>query len=118
MKHLSIFVLSLLIFSCGGNSSNESKSSYTDMTISMDTVVVDSGDEILMAGTSSDLIINEAGDKLYFWDVQSFQLELIDLEKLVLKEKRPFEREGPNAVGRYPYQLHLIRISPYSIYQF
>lgn len=108
MKNTVFILILAILASCGGNTSNNSKSNYADITISMDTVVVDSGNEILMAATSPELIINEAGQKLYFWDVQSFQLELIDLEKLVLKEKRPFEREGPNAVGQYPYEILMI----------
>ncbi|MFN3803202.1 DUF4221 family protein, partial [Belliella pelovolcani] len=92
-KYLILLSITIFLFSCGGNTEKQSGRIYTDITISMDTVVVDAGNEILMAATSSELIINEAGKKLFFWDVQSFQLELIDLEKLVLKEKRPFERE-------------------------
>ncbi|SNS12367.1 protein of unknown function [Belliella buryatensis] len=108
MKYFILPFAGLLLFSCGGNSDQSSAGNYADITISMDTVVVDSGDEILMAGTSSNLKINNAGSKLFFWDVQSFQLELIDLESLTLDEKKSFERDGPNGVGRYPYDIHLI----------
>ncbi|WP_373396291.1 DUF4221 family protein [Algoriphagus halophilus] len=40
-------------------------------------------------------------DKRTFFNVDELgsQLEIIDLDKLVLKEKVPFEREGPNGVG-------------------
>lgn len=108
MKNTVFILIIAILASCEGNTSNNSKSNYADITISMDTVVVDSGDEILMAGTSSNLKINKAGSKLYFWDVQSFQLEQIDLENLILEGKKPFERDGPNGVGRFPYDINLI----------
>ena len=108
MKYYILPFAAVLLFSCGGSSDQSSAGNYSDITISMDTVVVNPGDEILMAGTSSNLKINNAGSKLYFWDVQSFHLERIDLESLTLDEKKPFERNGPNGVGRYPYDIHLI----------
>lgn len=108
MKNTVFILILAILASCGGNTSNNSKSNYADITISMDTVVVDSGDEILMAATSSDLIINENVDKLYFWDIQSSKIEIIDLNALKLLEKKPFEREGPNGVGQYPYEAKLI----------
>ena len=109
LKNLSILVLSLMIFSCGGNDSNDSGSAYADMTISMDTVVVDSGNEILMAATQSySHNINDKVDRLYFWDIQSYNLEVVDLDEMVLLEKMPYEKEGPNGVGQYPYQMMLI----------
>ncbi|MCH7410784.1 DUF4221 domain-containing protein [Belliella sp. DSM 111904] len=108
MKYFTLLIIALAMFSCGGDSEQRLAKDYADFTLSMDTVVVDAGEEILMAGTSSNLKINKAGSKLYFWDVKAFQLELIDVENLILEEKRLFEREGPNGVGSYPYDIHLI----------
>ncbi|MFN3800839.1 DUF4221 family protein [Belliella pelovolcani] len=101
--------MSLIIFSCGGNDSNDSGFAYADITISMDTVVVDSGNEILMAATNAfGQRINDKANRLYFWDMQSYNLEVVDLDEMVLLEKKPFEKEGPNGVGQYPYVTILI----------
>jgi hypothetical protein len=109
MKKL-VFILFVTIFaSCGGKDSENSTNPYADMTISMDTVVVDSGNEILMAATQSySHNINDKVDRLYFWDIQSYNLEVVDLNEMALLEKMPYEKEGPNGVGQYPYQMMLI----------
>ncbi|MFN3803204.1 DUF4221 family protein [Belliella pelovolcani] len=106
----SVFILLLaIISSCGGNSSNVSKSSYLDINISMDTVVVDSGDEILMAATNEyGHHFNEDRSKSYFWDSKSNLLEIIDLEEMRLQEKKQFQKEGPNGVGQFPFQMMLV----------
>ena len=111
MKYLAIPIICILLFSCGGGDSDktEQNSKYADFSISMDTVVVDSGNEILMAATSSgEQFVNSDLTRLYFWDMQSFNIEVIDLEALTLLEKRPYERDGPNSVGQYPYETMLI----------
>jgi hypothetical protein len=107
MKNLSVFVLSLLIFSCGRN--NPSESDYSDFTISMDTVVVDSGDEIMMAATTHlSHYFNDNFSRLYFWDSRSHSTEIIDLDELKLLEKRPFEKEGPNGIVRFSNGLNIL----------
>ncbi len=109
MKYLILPIAALLLFSCGGNTESQSGGNYGDITISMDTVVVDSGNEILMAATNSyGQKINDKADRLYFWDIQSYNLEVVDLDEMTLLGKTPYEKEGPNGVGQYPYQMMLI----------
>ncbi|AFL83775.1 hypothetical protein Belba_1139 [Belliella baltica DSM 15883] len=109
MKKLVFILFIIILASCGGKDAENTANSYADMTISMDTVVVDSGNEILMAATQSySHNINDKVDRLYFWDIQSYNLEVVDLDEMVLLEKMPYEKEGPNGVGQYPYQMMLI----------
>ncbi|MFD2035070.1 DUF4221 family protein [Belliella marina] len=108
MKNLLIIIL-MFLASCGGREVETSGNSYDDIKISMDTVVVDSKDEILMAATGySTFPTNSDQSKLYFWHGRSANLEIIDLDKLELEEKRAFEKEGPNGVGQNAYQAFMV----------
>ena len=110
MKYLILPIFTLLLFSCGESRENHSGGDYSEISISMDTVIVDSGDEILMAATSSNgQFVNLDKTLLYFWDVQSSNLEVIELSALKLIEKKPFERDGPNSVGQYPYKTFIVK---------
>ncbi|MCH7397839.1 DUF4221 domain-containing protein [Belliella sp. DSM 107340] len=109
MKKL-IFAISIaLLASCGGRDVETSGNSYDDIQISMDTVVVDSKDEILMAATSSYAqTYNSDKSRMIFWDGKSSNLEIVDLEKLELLEKKLLEKEGPNGVGKSDYQQSML----------
>lgn len=109
MKNLAFILFVTILASCGGKDSENSANPYADISISMDTVIVDAGNEILMAATQSySHNINGKADRLYFWDMKSYNLEVVDLDEMTLIEKRPYEKEGPNGVGQYPYQMILI----------
>lgn len=88
----------LFLFSCGTNT--EKQANFTQMTFSLDTVMVDSGDEIInLRGGLWSSTINSDQSKLYLWDFQAFTLDIISLDELILERKVPFEKEGPNGVG-------------------
>jgi hypothetical protein len=99
MKNLLFVISILLLFSCE-NKTKEVTTDYSKITLTMDTVVVDPGDEIInLKGGLWTSTMNSDNSKLYLWDFQTFTLNIIDLEKLVLERKVPFEKEGPNGVG-------------------
>ncbi|SIS62848.1 DUF4221 family protein [Belliella pelovolcani] len=109
MKKLVFILFIIILASCGSKDAENTANSYADITISMDTVVVDSGNEILMAATQSyGHTINPKTDRLYYWDIKSYNLEVVDLDEMTLLEKKLYEKEGPNGVGQYPYQTMLI----------
>ncbi|EOZ91972.1 hypothetical protein A33Q_4065 [Indibacter alkaliphilus LW1] len=110
MKKLIFAIAVLLLASCGGNDGKKSKNSYSDFTISMDTVMVDSQDEILMAAaTGSSGIAVLSNQKLLFnWDAKGANLEVIDLEKMELSEKIKVEKEGPEGVGENAYMIRTL----------
>lgn len=109
MKKILVALSGLLLYACGGKEAENSSEGYADINVQADTVVVDSGGEILMAATSgfghghtSDL------GKLYNWDYASSQVEVVDLTALRLLKKQSFEIEGPEGVGKDSYMMKMI----------
>lgn len=92
----------LLLFACNSNSENTAQTDFSNITISLDTVMVDEGEDIINLNsflyTSA---VDHSGTYLYNWDQNNFLLEKINLDKLILEEKIPFEQEGPNGVGSF-----------------
>jgi hypothetical protein len=99
MKNYLILISILLLFSCE-NTVKEDVKDYSKITLTMDTVMVDAGDEIInLRGGLWSSTINSDQSKFYLWDFQAFTLDIISLDELVLERKVPFEKEGPNGVG-------------------
>lgn len=98
-----------LTFLIACNSSKESKTDFSEITISMDTVMVDSKDEILFLQYNlslSDFSKNQA--YLYNFSLNDHSVEVIDMNTLEFVERIPFEKEGPNGVGEYIGTVQLI----------
>lgn len=99
MKNHLIILLSVLLFACGGNET-KTKTDFSNITFTMDTVVVDPGEEIINLKLGLWFsTINSDNSKFYLWDYQAYTLDIIDLDELVLERKVPFDKEGPNGVG-------------------
>lgn len=100
MKTFIIGILiGFLLWSCGSKES-ENKLDYSSITFSMDTVVVDPGDEIL--NLKYGLYVSAISDDkrfLYVWDPDAFKINEIDLNSLSLRNQFTFEKEGPDGVG-------------------
>ncbi|WP_439473768.1 DUF4221 family protein [Algoriphagus formosus] len=102
-KFLFPTLIAALAFSCGGeNESVEANSGniLENFSYSIDTVVVDPGDEIInlsrgVRGSSLD----ETKTYFYLFDEATTQINKINLDELVLEEQIPFEKEGPNGIG-------------------
>ncbi|WKK74098.2 DUF4221 family protein [Marivirga salinae] len=89
-----------LLFSCGSSTESKSKSSYSDFEVSIDTIQVDSRNEILMAGAYMDNpAVSFDKTKFYNFDDENYILEVIDLANYKLDKKVNFEKEGPNGLG-------------------
>ncbi|MCH6199644.1 DUF4221 domain-containing protein [Aquiflexum sp. LQ15W] len=102
MKHI-LFVLSVLfLFSCGGESEEKSAEDFSNITFSMDTVMVDSGEDFINLGGGLWVsAISKDHKYLYNWNQEASELDKVNLDQLVLEEKIKFEKEGPNGVGNY-----------------
>lgn len=110
MKRCPLSIPFLILFACGGNETHTGDIAYAELKIQVDTVLVDSGEEILMAATRGfGLAISADGKMLYNWDPESSQVEFVDLESMKLLKKQRFEKEGPNGVGT---NAHVMRIHP------
>ncbi|MCH7414075.1 DUF4221 domain-containing protein [Belliella sp. R4-6] len=109
MKHLILSIFVLLLFSCSESREKQSGEDYSDFSISMDTVIVDSGEDILMAATNPfGHSSNSDNSSLIFYEGKSAELEIVDLKNLQLLEKKTFEKEGPNGIGQNVYQARWI----------
>jgi len=92
-------------FSCRENSSQESSSEgniLENLTYSIDTLVVDPGEEIINLAFGlrlSDLSPDKK--KLYLLNEVNQSLAVIDLDQLKLVDQYQFEKEGPNGIGEY-----------------
>ncbi|MEB2776595.1 DUF4221 family protein [Algoriphagus sp. D3-2-R+10] len=110
-KLLTISALALLS-ACGEKPKSEvvsiikePKNIMENLTYSIDTAVVDPGDEIInlkhLGSTYSSL--SPSKNQFYFFDRSRFILHEIDLTSLKLVNNYPFEEEGPDGTGRLVY---------------
>jgi hypothetical protein len=105
MKKLLFICLVGGFFSCGENSSQESSSGRNileNLTFSIDTLIVDPGEEIINLAFGlrlSDLSPDQK--KLYLLNEVNQSLTVIDLDQLKLVDQYQFEKEGPNGIGEY-----------------
>jgi hypothetical protein len=106
MKNLYTLFAMIWLFSC--SSGSEEGAGYGSMTFKFDTVVVDPGEEIINLKNGMWLSTVSRDKKLlYNFDMDQVLLEKINLDRLVLEEKIPFEKEGPNGTGMYVSKIHL-----------
>ncbi len=99
MRYLFCLILVMLI-SCKEDIVKNSSGYFSNLQFSVDTVIIDPGDEIIFLKhqlLNSDM---GKGEKyLYNFNVDDHTLEKINLDELRLEEKFPFEKEGPNGTG-------------------
>ncbi|SIS62776.1 DUF4221 family protein [Belliella pelovolcani] len=101
MKYLILPILCYLLISCGGNQKPENET-FSKITISLDTVIVDSGEEFLYLQDRLYLsVLSKDQQFLYNYNESGNSLEKIDLDNLILNKKIKFEKEGPNGIGDY-----------------
>ncbi|WP_162415986.1 DUF4221 family protein [Cyclobacterium roseum] len=90
----------ILLVSCEGKVGKTGPDYFSNRQFSLDTVMIDSGDEILFV--KHQLLNADMGkDGKYFYNFNGddHTLEKINLNELRLEEKLPFEKEGPNGTG-------------------
>ena len=108
MKSSFYCIIFAVIFACNG-SNKETDSDLQGLQITMDTVIVDPGQEILFLTWQLGLsTLSEDKKYLYNFNNQDFAIEQINLNSLKFEKKYPFEKEGPNGVGEYLMGLSLI----------
>ncbi|UJP65876.1 DUF4221 family protein [Mongoliitalea daihaiensis] len=101
MRHLLVITLAFLIFSCSSQEGSRG-SGDLQLTILQDTVLIDSGEELVMAGASMFTYTLSPDTRfLYNYDRKSMKLEVFDLNQQALDKKVTFANDGPNAVSAY-----------------
>jgi hypothetical protein len=102
-------VFSLLMLMACGSSKEEVATDYDSLRFSLDTVMVDSKDEILFVAYSLSLSdFSEDLHYLYNFSMNDHSIEIIDMNSLEFVERKPFDKEGPNGVGGYVGSLQHI----------
>ncbi|RAI95176.1 DUF4221 family protein [Algoriphagus yeomjeoni] len=109
-KLLPLFSL-ILLAACGekgGSESSEPGNLLENLTYSVDTLVVDPGNDLFNMGSgfrSQDL--SEDGRRLFYFENRPLKLVEVDLENFKLISKTEFEQEGPNGIGRFVLNLEI-----------
>jgi hypothetical protein len=104
MKNLLTISFLALLASCGGkeSESQEPVNILENLTYSVDTVVVDAGDDFFNLGSGiRSLDLSEDGKRLFYFENKPLKLVEIDLENRKLIGKTEFEQEGPNGIGSF-----------------
>lgn len=103
MKNIFPLLFIFLLLSCGESDTVQndgSKNILENFSFTTDTLVVNPGEEIINLSqgvrTSS---LDESKTYFYLFDAVTAQMNKINLDKLILEEQIPFEKEGPNGVG-------------------
>jgi len=108
MKQTLLRLIILTLFwNC--SPSKERKMDFSQPTISMDTVMVDSKDEIL--SLKGDLMVSDLSSDtkfLYYINPMDLTLEIVDLNQLEFMRRISYEEEGPNGLGRFPMQFQVL----------
>lgn len=101
MKNLLPHLSALLLIACGGKGIDNS-TDYTNMKVTLDTVIVDPGEDIinLKNGIWRSTLARD-NRVMYLWDDAAKDLSVIDLDKLILEKKIKFANDGPDGVGNY-----------------
>ncbi|GAB3010045.1 hypothetical protein GCM10027284_30680 [Cyclobacterium sediminis] len=108
MKYSAYCFAFCLILACSGPKTGEDGASPS-LNITMDTVLINPGQEILYLNSRLRLSAL-SDDKKYLYNVnpQEYLIEQIDLNKLAFKKIHRFEKEGPNGIGQYFFRFSLI----------
>lgn len=104
MKKLLTISLLALLASCGGKESEspEPINILENLTFSVDTVVVDSGDDFFIIPYGlGPMGFTQNKEFLYFFEEEPLNLVKVNLNELKLISKTAFEKEGPNGIGPY-----------------
>ena len=105
MKNLIPFSIIMLLFSCaekGGKESSSTNNILEDLTFTVDTVVIDPGEDIfnLSMGIRS-LDLSPDDEFLFYFENMPPKLLKVDLKNKRLISKTEFQAEGPNGIGSF-----------------
>ena len=109
MKQFFYAFIFLLLVACGPGNSTDEKAIDTDLNFTLDTLLIDPVDEFLYLNAGLRVAaLDEKNQYLYNFNPNDYTLEKIDLDKGILAEKLPFEKEGPDGVGEMVFGMNLI----------
>ncbi len=121
MKKLAPLLLLPLFFACGGNSSekDESGNILENLSYTVDTVVLDEGEELLDLRTVPTYFdLNPDQSKYYLYQNQSAELYVFNLDEMKLIKKLQFDKDGPNGIPYNVSGFQVLDENRYLIYDF
>ena len=107
MKNYLHLLLCVLLLSCAKESDQQSvagaiqsqtysENQLENLSISIDTLRVDVGDELVVAGAYYGFGLSEDGKSIFFAEGQGTEVHEIDLKEMRLRRRIKFETDGPN----------------------
>ena len=107
MKKLLTLLLLAFFASCGDRESESTDSGniLENLSLSIDTVVIDVGEEIFMPGAYSTFAISEDEDRVFTFYEPNTEVHEIDLNNNKLVARHKFEKDGPDMVPLYANHL-------------
>ncbi len=111
MRNFYLLFIFVTLLSCGSEekTKNPETNILSGLSYAVDTVVVDSGGELInLAYGFMGTAISKDGKMLYFMDQQSALLHEIDLDKMARVHSVHFEKEGPNGIGSFVPNIQVI----------
>ncbi|SEJ30763.1 protein of unknown function [Cyclobacterium xiamenense] len=98
----SLLIIPIVFWSCSASEQMDNLSGSTSLDYSLDTVLIDPGEELLfVAGRLHFSDLSPDGKYLYNFNQHDHSFEQIDLDEKKLVRKLPFEKEGPNGTGDF-----------------
>ncbi|SFT76436.1 protein of unknown function [Algoriphagus locisalis] len=104
MKRLLTVSFLALLSACAGKEpeSTEQKNILENLTYSVDTLVVDAGEDFLnLSRGLGEFGLSDDKKRLFFFESEPPKLVEVDLENLKVLKKTEFEVEGPDGIGSY-----------------
>ncbi|RZS95829.1 DUF4221 family protein [Cecembia calidifontis] len=101
MRYLYLLILVVMAF-CKEKTEKNKSDYFSNLRFSADTVIIDPQDEIIyLKHALFGADISKDKKYLFNFNAEDNTVEKINLDELVLEEKLPFDKEGPNGTGAY-----------------
>ena len=99
MKNAIFSLTFLIFFSCTeSNQKGGSANILSDFSLSIDSLVIDSGEEIFVPDMVYPQTPSVDGKRIFSFYETDFEIFEFSLEEMKLLKRHPFEREGPNGI--------------------
>ncbi|WP_057936864.1 DUF4221 family protein [Algoriphagus resistens] len=108
MKNLLTISILAFLTSCGGKVSDSSVNILEELSYTIDTVMVNSGEDFLnLSGGLGEYGLSRDKTRLFFFESKPPKLVEVDLEKMKVLKKTEFEVEGPDGMGSYVSKMEI-----------